>query len=208
MGWNSVPHYRPPKDSGEARLRERAAKYYKATRLFDYLAMSQLYTPAKQVAQQQELLEDNEKYLASFSMFDETNQAGLLKSAQSITPDSLEVKLEGDWAATWGVAKYPTANTELTIQLEKMVWVRSGGDWWIYTWTLPEIAAYGNPPDESYEMLKKRKIEEKRRLAKEMRQQQLQAEQQAEPQTTEDTDASTGGDSAQSQAGDTPGADE
>lgn len=208
MGWNSVPHYRPPAGSGETRLRVRAAKYYQASRLFDSLAMAQLYTPAKQLAEQQDLLKDGDKYLASFSLMDESNQASLRKAAQSITPESLDVELEGNWATTWGEYLLPTANSEITVKLDILVWVRSAGDWWIYTWTLPEIAAYGNPPDESYELLRSSKLEKSRQLAREMRQKQLQAEQPPESQETQDVDASPGGDSSQNQVGDTTGKSE
>lgn len=195
LGWNSVPHYRPPAASGETRLRERAAQYYKATRLFESLKMSQLYTPAKQLAEQADLLQKSEKFLATFAALEESNQSNLRTAADSITPGSLELELEGGWATTWGSCVYPTENSQVTIKLDTMVWVRSGGDWWIYTWTKPEIAAYGNPPDASYELLKKRKMEELQRLAREYEQSQRLAEQQQAPPL--DADSTAPGDGSQ-----------
>ena len=203
LGWNSTAHYRPPAESGAERLRERAAEYYRASTLFDYLAMAQLYTPAKQIAEQQVLLESAKKYQVSFSQLAKANQAALRTVAQAISPAALEVELDGNWASTGGNYLYPAGSSEISLEFDQMVWVKSEGDWWIYTWTKPEISAYGNPPDASYKLLRQRQLEESRRLARE-RQQQLEAEQLALPPVVDNNDTSTGGESTLGQPGDPP----
>ena len=61
-GWLSVPHYRAPKECGEDRLREQAVEYYAAMRRIDYLAVVQLFTPARQLKETEELEKSRDEY--------------------------------------------------------------------------------------------------------------------------------------------------
>ena len=170
-GWQSVPHYQPPAAADEARLRQRAAEYYRATRVFDMQAMARLYSPARQAADAQALLADIELKRGMWQQLDQESRSNLEVSAESVDAAALDVSIDGDWAETSGTCSYPAGNSQVEVTLDRMIWIRTGGDWWIYTWKTPEIAAYGNPPLEAMELLKQRRTMENRQKAQEYRRQ-------------------------------------
>lgn len=147
LGLAAAPRYHPPADSGEARLRERAAGFYRAQRLFDYLSIARYFTPARQHVEGIELARFAAGRAAQRRGFDKQTIADFEKSAATITPDSIEVELDGDWAVTRCTCTVIVEGVEVPMPLDAEVWVRSGGDWWVYQLTNAELEAYGNPPD-------------------------------------------------------------
>jgi hypothetical protein len=184
-GWQSVPHYSPPPAADEARLRERAAEFYRASRVFDTLTMGRTYTPARQLAETEKLQQDAEEKRRMFEQLDAESRSNLEISATSVDPAALSVEIDGDWAETSGTCTYPAGETEVEVKLERLVWVRSGGDWWVYTWTNPEIAAYGNPSLEAMKLLRERRASEARQKAQEYKRQLELKKQPVEPGATE-----------------------
>ncbi|MCH7471374.1 hypothetical protein IIA79_00275 [bacterium] len=153
LGYATAQRYAAPQESGEERLRQRAEALYTAQRLFDVAAIGRIFTPARQHAETDELLDNAAKQAAVFKSFKHETREELKQSAATISGADLEVELEGDWAVTWGKAKYYMDGIEIPITLEKVVWMRSGGEWWVYQMTDDELIAYGNPPDFAREPL-------------------------------------------------------
>lgn len=148
--------YRPqPKAATEAQLRERALEYYKAGKVFDFRTMASLYSPAYQLESESELRNLVAKRSREFASFKEETRSDLQYSANSITPDRIEVEINGRWAKSTGTCLVRTGAKDGVLGLEPLVWVQSGGQWWIYQMKLPELATYGNPPDRYREMLDK-----------------------------------------------------
>ena len=146
-GYLLRPRYQPPAESGEARLRQRAVEFYRAQCLVDYGTIARLYTPARQVDEQQELRAEIDKFAETVRHFQPDTLSDLAASAETVTADALEVEIDGDWAVTAGERLIVTEGYEIPTELDQVVWVRNGGDWWIYTMTQAELIAYGNPPD-------------------------------------------------------------
>ena len=160
-GWFSAAEYRPPADSGEERLEQRALEFYRASSTFDYETMVQLYTPAQQVADSEELNKKARRWKDTFEVdFDEDHRRDLLATADALTSDDLEIRLEGDWALITGLHDVYAEGRPVRMQLDPSVWVRTGGDWWMYQMSVPELSAYGNPPDFARKILFKREFEE------------------------------------------------
>jgi hypothetical protein len=148
--------YRPePRPADEARLRARALAYYRAAKVFDFRTMASLYTPARQLDEERELRELVAKRSKEFATFQAETKSDLQFSADSIKAEELSLGINGNWATTEGSSAVRLEGEDGRIALEKLVWVQSGGDWWIYSMKLPELAAYGNPPDNLRELLTK-----------------------------------------------------
>ncbi|MBN2083556.1 hypothetical protein JW859_15280 [bacterium] len=148
LGYLLTPRYNPPADDGEARLRERATEYYRALQIKDLWTISRLYTPARQLADRDDIVKLAEYEAGLFQRFEEKTKQQLQGNAAGILPENLEVKIYGDWAVTGGVLMITEGEREIPVPLGEMSWVRTGGDWWIYIRRPSELNAYGNPPDE------------------------------------------------------------
>jgi hypothetical protein len=149
VGYLSVPHYNPPHNAGEPRLRERAAAYYQASRRFDMQGMARLYTPAYQLSKDGKLAKIVEANNLQRSRSSEAKLREFEAAARGIDPAHIETQVDGDWAVTSGTANLPAADGKPAqrVPLETIVWVRSAGDWWVCQMQYDEIRSYGNPPD-------------------------------------------------------------
>jgi len=158
-GYFTAPRYQAPADGGEGRLRARAEAYYRALQVKDATTIVTSYTPARQVREREELRKRARHEEQVFSRFEPATRDKLRESSLTIRADELEVRLEGDWAVTNGnITVHPIeAEPEKTaeIPIGEVVWLRTGGDWWVYEWRASEIQAYGNPPDFALKLLKK-----------------------------------------------------
>jgi hypothetical protein len=158
-GYFTAPRYRAPANSGEERLRARAEAYYRALQVKDATTIVTSYTPARQLKEREELRQRARHEEQMFSRFEPATQDKLRESSLTIRADELEVQLEGDWAVTNGNITVHPIETEpermAQIPIGEVVWLRTGGDWWIYEWRMSEIQAYGNPPDFALKLLKK-----------------------------------------------------
>jgi len=152
-GWLTAPRYRPTVDCGEQRLRERAAEFYRAAHLMDYRTMVRSYTPAWQQADADNLRKLADDRARMYSTFKDETRTDMQRGADSIAPADIEVEREGDWAVTRGEAVIYEGDLEIPFPLEDLVWLRTGGDWWVYQRKNPELRAYGNPPDFARELL-------------------------------------------------------
>jgi hypothetical protein len=141
------PRWQAPADSGEERLRQRAESYYRAQRLVDYRSLAQHFTPARQLGERAELEKQSANTDGAFSRFDETTQSDLKRSAETIIGEELSIEVDGDWALTSGSGIIFTEGAESPIPLAETVWVRSGGEWWVYMLRQSEMNYYGNPPE-------------------------------------------------------------
>ena len=146
-GWLLAPRYTPPADDGEARLRARATEYYRALQTKDLWTINRLYSPARQVADRDDLVKLAEYEAGLFERFQDKTKEQLRGNAAGILPENLEVEIDGDWAVTSGVLIMTQEEQEIPVPLGEMSWVRTGGDWWIYIRRPSELNAYGNPPD-------------------------------------------------------------
>jgi hypothetical protein len=146
-GWLTTPRYRPPADSGEDRLRERALEYYKASRELDYQRMSRLFTPARQESEEAQLRDEIAEKQETYRSLNEETKQDLKSIADSITPDRLTFDVEGDWAVAGGTCDIMTAEGLRPLPLSDTVWVRDSGDWWLFSLKNAELNAYGNPPE-------------------------------------------------------------
>lgn len=148
-GYLSVPHYRPPNSADEARLRERAAEFYRASRLFDMAAMVRLYTPARQLGDTAQLDGLVRQRRADIARMKPETRWQHEQAAAGVNPDKLELRIEGDWAVTSGTAALPASadHAGSEVPLESIVWLKTDGDWWIYLLHPSELVCYGNPPD-------------------------------------------------------------
>lgn len=152
-GYLTAPRYRPPADAGEGQLRARAAQFYRASQLMDFWTMARLYTPAWQLADADSLREQALEKQRIYSTFEDKTRADMERTAGSITADTVEVEREGDWAVTRGKTILYEGDLEIPFPLEAVVWVLTGGDWWVYQYENPELQAYGSPPDFARELL-------------------------------------------------------
>ena len=153
-GWSTARVYSPPADSGEARLLERALSFYRASATFDYETMSRLYTPAQQTADSQELNTRARRWQHTFEHeFDEDHRNDLIKTAEAVSVENLQVQLEGDWAVVKGKHDVYVEGKPVSMGLDASVWLRNGGDWWMYQLSDAELLAYGNPPDFARQVL-------------------------------------------------------
>jgi len=146
-GWLATPRYRSPADSGEGRLKERAVEYYKASRRLDYGAMCVLFTPARQMTEADQLRRDIRDKQATYEAMNEATKKNLQFSADSVTAERIVLEIEGDWAVANGSCDIQGDSGPLTIPLPDTVWVRTDGEWWLYSLKNEELNAYGNPPD-------------------------------------------------------------
>lgn len=158
-------NYRPaPKEATEAELCERALAYYKAGKVFDFRTMASLYTPAYQLDATAELRDLVARRTREFASFKAETREDLQYSSDSITPDRIEVEINGRWAKSKGSCLVRTGIEDGVIGLETLVWVQDGGHWWIYQMKLPELAVYGNPPDNLRELLSRPKSDARREI--------------------------------------------
>jgi hypothetical protein len=146
-GWLTTPRYRPPAEADEERLMERAVAYYKASRLLQYEAMCQMYTPARQLAEAEALRSVIDERQATRRALADKTIENLQFSADSVSAEHIELKVEGDWAVAGGTYMMAGESGTFPLPLEDTVWVRDAGDWWIYSLKFEELNAYGNPPD-------------------------------------------------------------
>ncbi len=144
----TAPRYKAPPAADEARLRERAVEYYKASRLFDYAHLARMFSPANQQLNTEEVQRQVAKFGGQFPGFDALTQKNLRDAAAGIKPELLELTVDGDWARTGGKGEYPVEDQTVQIPLNDVVWVRTAGDWWVYQLLNPEIQYYGLPPEE------------------------------------------------------------
>jgi len=146
-GWLTTPRYRAPGDSGDDRLRQRAVAYYRASRLLDFEGMSRLFTPARQESQTDYLRDNIREKRETYNSLSQSTRDDLQFSADSISPDRLTLKVDGDWAVTSGTCDMRMDGDPVRAPLADIVWVRNAGEWWVYSLTNEELNAYGNPPD-------------------------------------------------------------
>ncbi len=146
-GWLTTPRYTPPAEAGEARLRERALTYFKASRLLDYETMCRLYTPARQLADAEQLRGEITERKETYRALADKTIEDLQFSADSIDAGDIELTIEGDWAVAGGTYEMTGESGSYSLPLLETVWVRDSGDWWVYSLTFEELNAYGNPPD-------------------------------------------------------------
>lgn len=148
--WLTMPRYTPPANGGEARLRERAEQFYRAIQIKDHWTLAQLYTPARQIAEAEELRQKAIDEEALFLRFQEDTREQLRANMDTIHADELTVEIEGDWAVTTGnvtvMQNFGEETLPVEIPIGQLVWVRTGGDWWVYKRVNSELNAYGNPP--------------------------------------------------------------
>ncbi|MCB1188181.1 hypothetical protein KDL29_13540 [bacterium] len=160
LGMRNSAVYHPPADSGEARLQERALQFYRASARFDYYTMVQLYTPAQQTADSAELNKKARRWKDSFETdFDEAHRNDLEQTAADLSVDDMDIQVEGDWALIKGEHNVHVEGQVVSMALDPTVWVRSGGDWWMYQMSNPELVAYGNPPDFARKVIFKREFD-------------------------------------------------
>jgi hypothetical protein len=145
-GWLATPRYRPPADDGEERLAARVVQYYQASRVLDYAAMCQLFTPARQLADTDQLHRGIAEKRAALKAMGPAALKDLQFSADSVTADRIDLEIEGDWAVAGGDCDIAVASGTIPAPLPETVWVRNAGDWWLYTMTVAELNAYGNAP--------------------------------------------------------------
>jgi hypothetical protein len=164
-GYATVPHYYRPASNGEDRLRERAAEYYRQAHLLRLDEMQKFFTPAHQVGTAEKLLKESAKNREASAKASKTTLEQLKKSVQSITPESLELQRQGNWAVTGGSYVVPGegGNPSVPIPLENVVWLRTSGDWWVYVLEENELACYGNPPDFARGVVAKRAFDKQQR---------------------------------------------
>lgn len=153
-GYLLAPRYQAPADSSEAHLKERAAEYYKAIQVRDHGTMGCMYTPARQLAESEKLRDMALEQAQMFQNFKPETRATFEATAESITADSIDVELDGDWAVTTGMATTDAGGSPIPIGLGEVVWVRNSGEWWVFSMTYDELNAYGNAPDFARVILK------------------------------------------------------
>jgi hypothetical protein len=160
-GFLSVPHYRPPHQADEARLRARAVALYRASRRFDMAAMAKLYTPAHQLQSGDKLRKLVDKLAQDAARATPAAREATEAAARSVTADKLKLRLEGDWAVTTGRFTMPGEHGKAGVEvpLEPIVWVRTDGDWWVYLLEPDELSCYGNPPDFARNIVATRKFD-------------------------------------------------
>lgn len=146
-GWLISPRYRAPADDGEARLRQRAVEYYRASRELDYATMCQLFTPARQLAEAEQLRGEIADKRDTYQALADATKQDLEFAAGSITEERIDLQVEGDWAVVGGTCDIAGESGPRALPLTETVWVRNAGDWWLYSLTYEELNAYGNPPD-------------------------------------------------------------
>jgi hypothetical protein len=158
-GYLSVPHYRPPRSADEARLRERAVEFYRASRRFDMQGMIKLYSPARQLSDTVALNELIAKRNADVAGLKDSVRQEFELAAAAVSSEQLALKIEGNWAVSGGRADLPErqGRTATSVPLENVVWVRSDGDWWIYFLHPAELSCYGNPPDFALQHVSRRR---------------------------------------------------
>lgn len=154
-GWVAAPRYTPPPDDGEERLRQRAVEFFRAQQRFDQAAIQQLYTPARQLAEAADLREVAREKEKLYANMHESTKSDLEENARGITPERITIEREGDWALTSGSSMISEDGYDFPLELGKVAWYRDAGEWWIFEMRLPELAAYGNPPDLVRNFLKK-----------------------------------------------------
>lgn len=161
FGWLTARDYKAPAESGLPRLQERAMQFYRASSTFDYETMAQLYTPAQQQADKLELNKLARRWKQSFeNEFDESHRRDLISTAEALSLEQMEVRMEGDWALVQGQHDIYVEGKVVSMGLEPSVWVRSGGDWWMYQLSDAELIAYGNPPDFARQAIFTREFQE------------------------------------------------
>jgi hypothetical protein len=147
VGWLIAPRFVAPHDHGEARLRERAGDYYRASRRLDMPELVRYFSPARQRAEAAKLSANAAKATPPQKL-PEKQRRELEESATGVDPAKLELRIDGDWAVTRGKAPLPLGDgRSLNVDLEPLVWVLDGGEWWIYTFKASELNTYGHPPD-------------------------------------------------------------
>jgi len=148
-GYFSVPHYYRPASSGEARLRERAADYYRDSVSMQLDKMQRFFTPPHQLDDTKDLLKRSGEIRKERDKSPESMLGPLRQQAESIKPEELTVDSDGTWAVVGG--SYTVVgkgkDPSVSIPLSKTVWVRRAGEWWIYLLKPSELACYGNPPE-------------------------------------------------------------
>ena len=146
-----APRYQAQEGSLEARLKARAVEFYQAGRLFNALKMRQLFTPVRQTEDFEQLKLDAAQLRSYWDDLDEAAREEQQKSAALVTPECIEADVysgEGwGWAVTYGTAPLLVEGREISQQLDRVYWVLTDGDWWIYERTAVELNTYGNPPD-------------------------------------------------------------
>lgn len=155
LGFALAPKYQPPNASGQGRLRQRAEEFYRGLRQLDYSAAARMMTPARQYADTTDLRGKIDMTADSRHKLTSGARDVLAKAAQTIVAERLELQVEGNWAVTSGTCATYNEGVEIPMLLEQLVWVWTDGDWWNYSMSTAELAAYGNPPDFARQILLK-----------------------------------------------------
>ena len=145
-GWFTAGEYKAPAQAGEERLQERVLEFYASGARFDFESMMRLYTPAQQHADSEALRKKARRWKSMFELdFDDSHRADLAATAEAYGDAEFEIRVEGDWALVAGRHDVFADSEKFRMDLDPSVWVRTGGDWWMYQLSDAELVAYGNP---------------------------------------------------------------
>jgi gas vesicle protein len=146
-GWQLAPRMDVPRVDKETLLRQRAAEFYAASRRLDKWTMVRMYTPARQFEDAEKLRTEAENAARTAQKQSAEAKREQEQTAASITPESLEVRIERDWATTGGSYSLVAFDQQIPAQLDRTLWVFDAGQWWVYSWEIVERNAYGHQPD-------------------------------------------------------------
>jgi hypothetical protein len=146
-GWLLAPRMDVPRLGKEELLRQRALEYYQASRRLDRLTMAQMFTPARQLEQADELRKEAEQVATRAAAQSEQMRKEAEETARGVQAKNLRLEIEGDWAVTSGSYEIVAFKQRVEAQLDRVAWVYDDGQWWQYNFELVERNAYGNPPD-------------------------------------------------------------
>jgi hypothetical protein len=152
VGWTLAPRLRTGSGDPEQQLRARAAEYYAASRRLDKWTMVRAFTPARQLEETDVLRRDADATSKAAAKLSADNRRDAELTAAGIKPEALDVQLEGDWAVTRGNYSLIVGDKKIEQLLDPLVWVRHGGQWWVYDFKLYERNTYGHPPDFALEL--------------------------------------------------------
>jgi hypothetical protein len=147
VGYLLAPKMHVPHVGKEELLRQRAVEFYAASRRLDRWTMVRMFTPARQLEQADKLRKDAEGIVKAAEARSANEKKEAEETASGIKAGDIKVQLEGNWAVTSGKYNIVAFGTNVPAQLDRLVWVYDGGQWWQYNFELPERNAYGHPPD-------------------------------------------------------------
>ena len=118
-----------------------------ASRRLDRWGMVRMFTPANQLEKADKLRKEAEDTAANADKRPADEKKEAEETASGIKPEDIEVKVEGNWATTSGKYTLIVQGTRIPSQLDRVVWVYNGGQWWQYNFEVAERNTYGHPPN-------------------------------------------------------------